>query len=337
MSSELLSDQDIEGTSFFQADVVTSGGDVSTESDFGVGESNKPDARGTRWYELKIHESELNAADEIVVDCFGNQDMLIWVPAPGDWTSKESTPEAGYKAGFPCAFEVADFIASDRQSFYLLTVTSPWAPQHPNLMEKGEYFCKLFYRQAGRDEAIVFQDDFSPVVDRATVFFPGGAVLEEEAHGPEASLVVEEGLLVEDGAISSEIAGAFRTAEEEEFEDGMESRFARDLSSLVDRYRERAIERIGELIVKEDCSSLVAAEALGCLGRMESDATRSTRRNILQEALKSHSLVVRDAAVLGLAELNDPSSRPFLEEARDSEPCPELHQDIQEILADLAD
>ncbi len=116
---------------------------------------------------------------------------------------------------------------------------------------------------------------------------------------------VDKSILVEDDPVSSEIAHAFRNAEDEEFEDGMESQFARNLSSLVERHGDGAIEGIGKLIVDGNWGSLVAAEALGCLGRMENPATRLRRRNVLQEALNSPSIVVRDAAVLGLAEVND--------------------------------
>ena len=56
---------------------------------------------------------------------------------------------------------------------------------------------------------------------------------------------VDKSILVADDPASSEIAHAFRNAEDEEFEDGMESQFARNLSSLVERHGDGAIEGIG--------------------------------------------------------------------------------------------
>lgn len=60
-----------------------------------------------------------------------------------------------------------------------------------------------------------------------------------------------------------------------------------------------------------------------------------SRLALLHDALKRPSIVVRDAAVQRVAELNDAESIPHLQEARATGTCPQLREDIDAVLPNL--
>ncbi len=127
----------------------------------------------------------------------------------------------------------------------------------------------------------------------------------------------------------------FRTAIEEEFEDGVETEFSRRLVALVSNFGNAAVEFVHYLVGNNKVNAGVASEAFRWLGRMEHVPTHGWRRWVLQEGLTSSSIRVRDGAVLGLASMDDPETIPYIEDAIEREKCCGLREDMQQVLAQL--
>ncbi|MGB0383434.1 MAG: HEAT repeat domain-containing protein [Ardenticatenaceae bacterium] len=152
-------------------------------------------------------------------------------------------------------------------------------------------------------------------------------------NGPQATTMPRKA--AQNIKLSKRIRALFAAAKEEVFEDGYESQFSRQLISLVERYGEQAIEPIIRLIVNEQVNPEVAAEALRWLGEIEEPLSRSSRRWLLERTLYSSSSRVRDGAILGLASLDDPHAIPYLRQAIEQESCPELREDMEQVLEQL--
>ena len=135
--------------------------------------------------------------------------------------------------------------------------------------------------------------------------------------------------------LKSEIAKVFRRAQDEHFEDGMESTFSRRLECLIENFGDLAVTIIAQLILREVVSSEVASEALRWIGLVDHPATRIYRLWLLREALKCSSSRVRDGAILGISFMDDPSAIESLVEAIEREKGPELRQDMQQVLRQL--
>jgi len=107
----------------------------------------------------------------------------------------------------------------------------------------------------------------------------------------------------------------FQAAEDEEFEDGHESEFSRDLLRVVCHAGQDAVTFAGDLV--RDCAvdEHVAAVALETFGEMWDRSSRNERRRVLEECLPSPSSTVRNGAVIGLASLSDARSIDALEKA----------------------
>lgn len=127
----------------------------------------------------------------------------------------------------------------------------------------------------------------------------------------------------------------FRMAMGDSFEDGMSSRFSRELLEAVKKYGVRAMPEIAYLILYNRTNQEVASEALRWIGRSSGRGTYGWRLWLLEKALSSPSPVVRDGAVLGLASMGDPSAVPYLREAIGAETCQELREDMLQALEEL--
>jgi HEAT repeat protein len=138
-----------------------------------------------------------------------------------------------------------------------------------------------------------------------------------------------------DAHLQQEVEAQFAAARNETFEDGFNSSLSFELYRLVLRYANDAVAAISGTILSERVSPDVVAEALRCLGQMQNTATYDARRQLLERALQCSSHVVRDAAVIGLADLNDPHSVSSLEEAASCEQYKLLRSNMLQLLARL--
>jgi len=102
-----------------------------------------------------------------------------------------------------------------------------------------------------------------------------------------------------------EIESLFIAARNESFEDGFDSALSLGLQALVLKHGDAALEVVSNLILDERVSPDAAAEALRCLGQMESPGTREARRRLLERGLDCRAHVARDGAVIGLSDLRD--------------------------------
>jgi hypothetical protein len=128
-----------------------------------------------------------------------------------------------------------------------------------------------------------------------------------------------------------------RASEDELFEDGMESEFSRSLVRFVRIYGEWTIDALTNLIVSEEINPAVAAEALRWLGKIDHPSSYHKRLWLLEKSLGARSHYVRDAAVLGLASMDDPRAIPYLEAAILVESVEELREDMEQVLVQLKD
>jgi hypothetical protein len=146
------------------------------------------------------------------------------------------------------------------------------------------------------------------------------------------AVIVSEG---EVGKLQEKVARIFQRGAEENFEDGIISRFSSEICSLVMNKGDSALLEISHLILNEKVAPELASEALRWLGRVDDSNTYSCRSWLLQKSLGCSSAYVRDGAALGISSMNDVSAIPFLEKAIECEKCAELKRDLEEVLAQL--
>ena len=102
-----------------------------------------------------------------------------------------------------------------------------------------------------------------------------------------------------------EIGSIFRGAREETFRDGMESAFAIRLRVAIIGFGNAAIDALAEELGDDIEAS---GEALRLLGDMEDERTHGARLALLLRALESPDARMRDAASIGLVNLEDPAA-----------------------------
>jgi hypothetical protein len=118
-------------------------------------------------------------------------------------------------------------------------------------------------------------------------------------------------------------------------EDGMHNVINQSLPKIIMRYKRNAIPEIASVIESERVSPTVTAEILKELGKVREPATYSSRRWLLERALRSNSPITRDGAGLGLARLGDRHALPFLLSAIEAEADPQARRDLQLVVDEL--
>lgn len=124
----------------------------------------------------------------------------------------------------------------------------------------------------------------------------------------------------------------FAAACTESFEDGFDGNFSCALSRFILEHANTAVDIVSDIILREHISPDVAAEALRCLAEMDNQATYEARRTLLERSLGCSSHIVRDGAVIGLADLSDPHAIPSLEAAAAREKHGLLHTQMLELV-----
>jgi hypothetical protein len=132
-----------------------------------------------------------------------------------------------------------------------------------------------------------------------------------------------------------EVEALFESGKEENFEDGMESDFSKNLISVVKKYGNYALEIIGCLIVYEKVNAEVAGEALRWLGQLDHPETHRFRLWLLERSLSLSKAQIRDGASLGLSFLDDPHAITYLKSAIQKEEFKELRNDMKQVLDQL--
>jgi hypothetical protein len=125
-------------------------------------------------------------------------------------------------------------------------------------------------------------------------------------------------------------------AQDQYFEDGMDSAFSIRLIQCIKQYGDYAINELAHLILNEVVDDEVASEALHQLGHIEHLASYKARLWLLEKSLLAcSSAMVRDGALLGIALFDDRQAIPYLRRAIQQEQCPELRESIEQVLEQL--
>ena len=124
-------------------------------------------------------------------------------------------------------------------------------------------------------------------------------------------------------------------AQEEVFEDGMESNFSRGLASAIQEHGNAALTAIEDIILNSNANVELQGETLIQLGAIDSPGTHNRRLTILTEALESKDVRVRDAASLALETMEDASAIPALESALRREQSARMQQNLQAVISQL--
>lgn len=133
----------------------------------------------------------------------------------------------------------------------------------------------------------------------------------------------------------SKVLTLFVAARSMDFEDGIHTEFSRSLVRLVELLGNSAVEVVAAVILKEKANPTVAAEALKWISHIDQPKSYAFRLWLLEKSLRSSSPIVRDAALLGVASLDDHHSIPAINDAINREACLELREDLIQVLKQL--
>ena len=129
----------------------------------------------------------------------------------------------------------------------------------------------------------------------------------------------------------------FRSANYEVFEDGMDSHFSNSLIHTIQTHGTPAISAIEHIMHMDDVNPEVTAEALGWIGRMDDEQTHRARLSLLERALGSSNVSIRDGASIGIGAMDDPAAIGSLRKAISREQHVLLRQNLQGTLKHLKD
>ena len=135
--------------------------------------------------------------------------------------------------------------------------------------------------------------------------------------------------------LSNRLANVFYNARDEVFESGMSSRFSKELHRIILEYGVVAIEQLCDMILSGNASMDVADEALRQLGCIDDAKTHDARLLLLEIALKSDNLSIRNAAAVGMDYLEDPKVIPSLKRAAQREQPGWFRQYLNDVIAQL--
>ena len=133
------------------------------------------------------------------------------------------------------------------------------------------------------------------------------------------------------------VLNVFESCKDEYFEDGIDSSFAKQLTSLVFWYENKALLTISNLVHNNKVKPEISAETLCLLGRLDHLPTHEFRLWILERSLFAVHPLVRDGAGIGIASFDDPKAIPYLEKAIGKEALIGIRKDLTDVLAQLND
>jgi hypothetical protein len=136
-------------------------------------------------------------------------------------------------------------------------------------------------------------------------------------------------------SLERDLQKLFVEARYEVFEDGMSSEFACRLERVIRAHGNSALLELNALLRVPTTSKTVAAECLRIIGRLKDRQTHAFRRWILADLLNAKSVLVRDAAIVGLSSLDDPSVLASVRLALENEKSAELRFDLDQLREQL--
>lgn len=123
---------------------------------------------------------------------------------------------------------------------------------------------------------------------------------------------------------------------DEQFEAGVESRFSKALQRLLWAYHPTAVLRsLRARLVNDDADPEVLSEILQWASRQEASVIRIPVIDLVAAGLHHASALVRDAAALALACLDERAAVAHLRQALEREAVPELREDLEDLVRSL--
>ncbi len=139
-----------------------------------------------------------------------------------------------------------------------------------------------------------------------------------------------------DQEMAAKIRELFHNVDGEVFEDGITSNFSTVLHGIISEYGAAAVEQLREITLARDVPIDIAEEALRQIGHIKDAATHDARLSLLERALESPELRIRDGGVMGIDYMEDPRAVPSLERALEREKYEWLGQYIRNVIARLS-
>ena len=131
------------------------------------------------------------------------------------------------------------------------------------------------------------------------------------------------------------LAEILQEAQNDSFEDGIESALFETLTALIERHGNAIVVELAHLMRSGIVEEHVAEEALRCIGDIEHPASHYFRLKLLEGSLTHPSVSVRDGAVIGLEALNYPDAVVALRNAVHNEPYEELRSSMEYVITQL--
>ena len=126
-----------------------------------------------------------------------------------------------------------------------------------------------------------------------------------------------------------------REAKSERFVDGMASTFATRVHQSLINNGHVAVAAWHRILMRTGNLYETGEELLRQLGLLRHESTHQLRLRALTDNLSSTDLRIRDAAILGLSFLEDPSALQALRQARSLETDPWLQEDLDSVIKQL--
>ena len=198
----------------------------------------------------------------------------------------------------------------------------------------------------GRGLNLTLDDPKDWKVGPSPIFVIPDSAAPDEAKGSEASIqrIIDEALapptIVEatrpkEQAIEENLERIFDEARDEEFENGMDSKFSESLTAMVLLHDAEAVIAVGRILKTPNIGIEVLIEALRQIGQLEHEPTRAARLNLIEPYLRNDAIRVRYAACLGLAALEDAEATGTLRAALDAEPSEQIRKILLQVINQL--
>ncbi len=135
--------------------------------------------------------------------------------------------------------------------------------------------------------------------------------------------------------VEEQLGRLLSVAHEEQFEVGIESQLSGGLQRLCAYDPASVLRSLRVKLIDKDASSEVLAEILRWASRQEAVAIRDLVVDLLSTGLYHTASLVRDAAALGLAYLEEDAAIAPLRHALEREKVPELREDLEDLIRSL--
>ncbi len=135
--------------------------------------------------------------------------------------------------------------------------------------------------------------------------------------------------------IGEKLSAIWREAKDEQFEVGMESLFSESLDSLHSENPTQLLSLLSKRLSDTHADTEVLVEMLRWASRQEVAEGDNGVFKLLSQGILHEDALVRDAAALGLANLDDAKAIGPLREAIKREKVPELKDDLQALVQSL--